>query len=224
MTSPPFAVVRRGQEPVDQTTVRVRSRIVDKVVNDLGRRRQTQQVVLKTANQSGLIGTRRSVDRILFPPRDNETIDGRSHSIGRVDNRKRRQADGLKGPERQLFLREDGVYLFGGNGRRRSVVLGPDSSGTDPLNQQLYLRRAQRLIRRHLQTGGAPNRADEQTDVNVLCLNDRARVASLTKGSSGIESQATFLLIRAVATKAFRSQQRAHLHLEKRIIRPGCLA
>ena len=74
---PAFAVVRRGEQPIDDLLVGA-GRFVGQKGIDLGRRRrQADQVERHAAQQRALVGRRRRRQAGRFEPRQNESIDRR---------------------------------------------------------------------------------------------------------------------------------------------------
>ncbi len=108
VTAPPFAVVRRGEQTVNDLCECdfVRSSIIHESI-DLSRcRRQTDQVVGDSPNQRHAVGLRGRFQSGGVELRENELIDRRPRPVFAGDGGQRRIAHGLKRPVRFLVLGE----------------------------------------------------------------------------------------------------------------------
>ena len=99
--SPPFPVVRVGEQPVNEFAKGIRGRISNERLDFVGRRRQTDQVEVGAANQGAPIGLPCGAKLHLVQLGEDETIDGRVHPGGlfRTCRRDLRWIDSTQGVE-----------------------------------------------------------------------------------------------------------------------------
>ena len=149
----PFAVVRRGEQLVDQPLPGARLVVRDEGGDFRGRRRQAEQIEIRTTDEGQPIGAGSRGQLVLRPRLFQESID-RVREILAVDLRNRSL---LGKPERPVgaFLRRE-RSMFDGRERRSAgrgrSVHRPIPPGTlvDPLFQQGQLRPVERRpLHRH---------------------------------------------------------------------------
>jgi hypothetical protein len=86
--SPALAVVRRRQQPIDELFVRVAAHIGQKSIDVLDRRRQSEDVEARAAQERSLVGFRRRLQAGRLNPRQHKGVDSVSHP-GRIPDRRR---------------------------------------------------------------------------------------------------------------------------------------
>ena len=115
-----LAVMGRRQQPLDQAVKRVGSRVADEFVDLLRRRRQTNEVERRAADQRGSIGRRRERQAALGELFEQERVDRRVHRV--VYHSRHRQAHRcLEGPMRPVGFRERGRV---GPAYRAALIVG----------------------------------------------------------------------------------------------------
>ncbi len=110
-----------------------------------------------------------------------------------------------------------------GRGRRRAVApfgmgrrgIRPGDTHPDPFRQVVDHRLGQLSLRRHLDRRVISDRLDERALLGPARHHDRPGVAPLEYAIPGVEPQARFLLLRAVATPAMLGQDRPDSGLEE---------
>ncbi len=208
-TSPAFAVMRRGEEPVDHTLVGVRGGVREKGVGLCRRGRQADQIQRHTAQEGLSRGLMRGLEALFLESREHELIDGIAHPIGLLDRRRRRRPRRDVGP------------VFGGRGRgvcrrcgrRRRAIVGPGCPMGDPVPDEPDLRIGEgRLVERHaifaVQSEKPP---DEDALIGIAGDDHRSGDAALQGGRTHVESKAGAALLRSVALVAVRFQNRPHV-------------
>ena len=134
MPAPPLAILRSGQQSIHQSRESVGGVVGEKGI-DLGRRRrQAEQVKLRTAQQGALLRRRRRRDAGRLEPRQDETIE-RAGTPSRVFHLgQRRVRHGGKGPRRgTLPLGVDGPGVVSGAG---GVGRGPRQAFAHPASER----------------------------------------------------------------------------------------
>ena len=112
-----FAVVRRGQQRVDQPFPGVGPVVGDEALHFVGRRRQADQVEIGAAHQRAAVGAGRGDQPTRRARLLEEAIDGVVEA-GVAHDRQRRLQRRLEGPVGALFV-GDRPFLDGGDRRRR---------------------------------------------------------------------------------------------------------
>ena len=101
MPPPPFAIVRAGEQPVNELAKGFRRGIPNERLDFVGRRRQTDQVKVGAANQHRPIGLPCRAKLLLVQLGEDETIDRRVRPGGllRACRRHLRRIDRTQGAE-----------------------------------------------------------------------------------------------------------------------------
>ena len=190
---PLLTVVRRSEEPIDSALPRPRCLVGEKGVHVGLARRQAGEVVGRAPQQCLPVGERRSSEPLLGEPLEYERVDRRRRDavVGdgrRINCRHRRPARRAEGP----------VFLpFGPRG--------------DPITQRRHLGRGEpRTFGGHLQVGvGGDDPLEDQARVS-LSRNDRPAPGGKLTGCpvSGVEAEAPFLRVGAVAGEAAAGEER----------------
>ena len=156
-----FAVVRRGEQAVDEAFPRIRRSIRDERIDLRRCRRQAKQIEIGASNQRVAVGFRRRLHRMRTTRRLEEAIDGVREPAAHVGKgRLHRQ---LERPVVPLLRRNDPVLQRGergrGPGRVRRGRRIPSRAFVNPLLQRSdFLWRERFAFRRHrrlLQAGDA---------------------------------------------------------------------
>ncbi len=78
---PPLAMVRTGQQSIDQRFVSERTRIMDERLDLLGSRRQAEQVERKAPDQGAAIGLGAVLEPVFFQCGEDERVDRRTNPV-----------------------------------------------------------------------------------------------------------------------------------------------
>ena len=180
----PFAIMRRGEEALDQLPVGVRAFIRDEVVHGRHRRRQAGQVEREPANERVAVGFGIGLEPFLFQRTEDEAI----HVIAR--------------PLLVLHFRRSGTF-------RRDIrpMLRPLRALHDPAAQQVHLRGGQLLARlggRHVVVVFRRECDDGEQAALLRLACDEGKPAGikfLERVFLQVQAQAglAFVLVRAVA-------------------------
>ena len=144
--APTLAVVRRGQQRIDESLVGIGLRIGEKRCDRRRFRGQTDQIEIRTTDQRTAIGLGGKRDSLGFQFRQQESVDRPAGSLGLADLRHVDLARRLKGPEApvrfgQLRMRlQHDRFLFG-----RYMGFDPEPENGVFRRRQLFS-----LTRRHL--------------------------------------------------------------------------
>src|SRR5262249_17208765 len=98
VASPLFAVMRRGEQPINQPLVGIRRIVFQESVDLFGRRGKAGQVVSDTADQGDAVSGRARCQPLRFEPREDEGIDRPSYPRPVLDRGNSRAPDGTIGP------------------------------------------------------------------------------------------------------------------------------
>ena len=207
--APPLAVGGRREEPVHHRRVGA-GRVVRQERGDLGRRRREPgQVERGAAEQRPPVGGRGRLELLRLQSGEDETVEVGPRPGGVGDGRGRRVGDRAEGP----------VVAAGGGDRRGAGgarVFGPRGAVRDPLGQRGDLRGCELALRRHPQLAGVADGGEERPPVGLPGHDRRAALPALQQRGAGIDPQARFLLLRAVAPLALGHQHRPNVRLEER--------
>ncbi len=99
MTSPFFAIVWRGEKPIDQFLVGIRRSVGKKCPDLFWPRRQPQQIECRSSYQYALIGLGSGSQPFRFKSSEDELIDRIANPIGFLNCRRRRTFDRLERPK-----------------------------------------------------------------------------------------------------------------------------
>ena len=194
---PALAVVRRGQQAIDQPRPRVGRGVVDEGVDLGGRRRQAEHVEVRAAHQRPLAGRGRRRQPARLHGRQQEGVD-RVAAPRRVRHRRRRAAHRLdEGPvgafgvgDRPLFqLRH--LRRRRGRVRRRLRHAGDRGAGFDPQPDGV-----ERFVRelaaagRHERGFGVADVPEQAALVRLVGDDDGAAGAALAEAFLGAQVEA----------------------------------
>ena len=93
--APAFAVMRAGQQAIDDVLVPVRRCVPQGGIDLRGRRRQTEQIEAQPAKQGNAVGFPSGDDLLLFQSGEDESVNGIAHP-GLITDRR------LGNPDRRL--------------------------------------------------------------------------------------------------------------------------
>ncbi len=172
VASPTLAVVRRGQQAIDEPFVGVGRLVGQKRVDSSGFGRQPQQIERQAADQRPLVRIGREGELFRFERGAEQRVDRRADAIGRRERGHRRTMDWSEAPERTIVARD-----LGGRVQLGRLLLGRDRSAPDPALDDGDLGRGQFLI-----AGGHFARLDPVEQVTLIGMAGRngwSRFASL---------------------------------------------
>ena len=203
VAAPALAVPWAREQTIDNALPGIRARVVEEFALLPGRRGQTDQVEVDTAQQETAVLEGKRLDAVA-PTLDVEEGVDRMRSLAvRLLRHPRRRAVGrcpARGAKRPVLL-HGGLGLL--VGRRRRAGHDPAAQAVDLLGRQrLALRRHAliRIRRRHP--------FDQQACLRLARLDGSAAAASRADRQGGVEPQPRLPLQRAVARVAARSQKR----------------
>ncbi len=191
---PAFAVVRRGQQPIDQPLVSIAAGVGQKRVHFFRAGRQPQQVEAQSPDERGPGGLGRRLQVGRFQPGEHKSIDRVAHPGPVLHGRRIDRGQRL---ERPMIARAPR--------RQRRAVRRRPGSLVDPTDKRGdFLRVQPRLLGRHcrhffvIATDGL-----DQQALGTLARHDRrAAVAPLHPRVAPVEPQARLLSVGAVALEA----------------------
>jgi hypothetical protein len=99
----PFAIMRRGQQTIDQFLVRIRAGIVDEGIDFRGCGQEAEQIQRQPANQRGAIGFRRWPYAFLLQAVQDEAVDRIANPFRVLDDRRRRLLRLDESPVRRIL-------------------------------------------------------------------------------------------------------------------------
>ena len=103
--APPFAVERRGKQPLNHPRKRIRSLVGLERIDLLGGRRNAQEVDRRPADQGPPVGRRRRREALFLEPGQNERVDRRAEPAGILDPGRSGRRKGAKAQCRGLARR-----------------------------------------------------------------------------------------------------------------------
>ena len=220
MASPPFPESRALEEFVDEFPVALlplRRIEREKGVDGLRRRREADQVEVKTPQQGGGIGVGDRFE-IGVPKRgENETVDPGAGPVVARSFRNSGIAERLQGPEALGEAFE--IRFVVARGR---PLFGVRQALFDPLLELGDVALGEHAVRRHLEIGiTVADHLDEQALPWLARHRGGAGIASRENGGPGIEHQPPLRLLRfvAVALVAVRLEERFDVGVK--IVDPG---
>ncbi len=216
VTAPALTVTWRGQITVHHLRKGVRGLVLDEIFHFLRRRRQTDEVISRAADERTLVDLRRRGQPLFLELLQDETVHIRLHKAALVrDFRHRRVLDRLERPMAAGFLDADGLHRGSGPdaGIRRTHLHPSDEI------RHLFIGQAVILLGRHLQVFiMILHRFDEQTLLRIARHHGWTTVATLEQAFLGIDHEPAFHFRiggGAVAVIAGRGKHRADAFLEK---------
>ena len=223
--APALAVVRAGQQPIDELVVGVGRRIGDERLDLLRRRRQADQVEVRAANQLAAIGGRVRRNALRFQPRQDEAIDRRAApGFVLATVRQSGPCQRLERPELAVAVGHRFAVMRGGRVDQRLVVGAPLSiQAGDPRDRRLGQLVGSSAACAALRRAGSAGRG--RLSAGLADHDGRPLLAALEQPLAGREVELALGLLAAVAFEAvLRPAVRARRPLNSSRPRAICAA